>query len=126
MSVFLYGKKVYDTNSPVRIGFVSSYNAETGMASIYYPDRCDEVTDELPVMAPFGLLQTLNKDDAVFVIHLSNGSEAGVVLGSYSVAGDIPEASITASDGELHMKDKSGSTTLGELLSRISELEKRD
>lgn len=113
-------------DSPVRIGFVNSYNPETGMASIYYPDRCREVTDELPVLAPLGLIQDLKVNDAVFVLHLSNGSEAGLILGSYSVDGDTPEAGISVNEGELTMRDRSGSTTLREILSRISDLEKRE
>jgi len=113
-------------DSPIRIGFVNSYNAETGMASIYYPDRCREVTDDLPIFAPFGLMQTLNKHDAVFVLHLSNGSEAGLILGSYSVDGDTPEAEISVNDGELTFRDRSGSATLRDIIERISKLEERE
>ena len=51
----------------LRIGFVSSYNAAAGMASVYYPDRMGEVTGELPVFSPCGLVQVLQKGDAVLV-----------------------------------------------------------
>ena len=104
------------TGNGIRIGFVNSFNAATGMASIYYPDRCHEVTDDLPVFAPFGLLQTLVKDDAVLVFHLSNGSEAGIILGSYSVEGDVPAAGIIVNNGTLSFKDASGVITLKEII----------
>lgn len=107
------------------MGFVSSYNAATGMASIYYPDRCHEVTSELPVLAPFGLLQQLNKDDPVFVLHLPNGTESGVVLGGYSVDGDVPAAACFADGNNLVLRDSSGTTTLRDILSRLAELERR-
>lgn len=112
-------------DSGIRMGFISSYNTATGMASIYYPDRCHEVTSELPVLAPFGLLQQLNKDDPVFVLHLSNGAETGVILGGYSVDGDVPAATISTDGSNLILQDASGTTTLGNILSRLAELERR-
>lgn len=107
----------------IRVGFISSYSAETGMASIYYPDRQAEVTADLPVLAPFGVLQTLSKGDAVLVAHLSNGGEAGIVLGSYSVEGDIPEAGISVSDGKLILRDTSGSISLEKIIAKCNEKE---
>lgn len=109
----------------IRMGFISSYNAATGMAAIYYPDRSHQVTSELPVFAPFGLLQQLNKDEPVFVLHLSNGSETGVVLGGYSVDGDVPEAGLSTNGSNLILKDSSNTTTLGSILTRLTEVEKR-
>lgn len=109
------------SDSGIRIGFVSSYDAGTGMAAIYYPDRCQEVTDTLPVFAPFGILQTLVKGDAVLVVHLSNGQEAGIVIGTYSVEGDVPQAGISLSGGNLVFKDASGSITLGEIIKKCSQ-----
>lgn len=108
-------------NSGIRIGFVSTYNAESGTASIYYPDRCNQVTDELPVFTPFGLLQTLTKDDAVLVLHLSNGSEAGIVLGGYSVDGDVPEAGLSISNGNLILKDSNGSISLKTIIDKCQK-----
>ena len=55
-----------------RIGFISTFNQDDGLASVYYPDRTGEVTDELPVFMPCGLAQRLNKGDMVIVLHLSN------------------------------------------------------
>lgn len=99
-----------------RIGYVSSFNASTGMASIYYPDRTGEVTDELPVLMPCGMYQRLNKGDMVLVMHLSNGSEAGIVLGTYSVCPEDTKAGISIEGGTMTLKDVSGSITLKELL----------
>lgn len=112
-------------DSGIRMGFINSYNAATGMATIYYPDRTGQVTSEMPVLAPFGLLQQFHKEDPVFVLHLSNGAEMGVILGGYSVDGDVPAAAISTDGSNLILKDASGSTTLGNILSRLTELERR-
>ncbi|MEG2700748.1 MAG: hypothetical protein RR995_06140, partial [Hungatella sp.] len=68
--------------------------------------------------APFGVLQVLTKEDAVLVLHLSNGQEAGIIMGSYSVAGDVPEAGISVSGGNLTFKDASGTMTLKEIIAK--------
>lgn len=102
----------------LRIGFVSSYNAGTGMASVYYPDRMGEVTGDLPVFAPCGLVQILRKGDAVLVFHLSNGGEAGIVLGSYSVRGDVPAAGIFVDGGMMTLGDSSGSIPLSRIIAK--------
>lgn len=66
-----------------RIGTVSSVDANTGMVSIIYEDRDDEVTELLPY-ATFNDEYKLPKIGAkVVVLHLSNGSEMGIVLGTY-------------------------------------------
>ncbi|MFW6680677.1 hypothetical protein ACOAOT_23930 [Lacrimispora sp. AGF001] len=103
-----------------RIGLVSSYNAETGSASIYYPDRNHEVTDEMPVFAPFGIIQTLEKDDMVLVLHLSNGEAAGIVMGVYS-ADETNEIGLLVSGGNLAFKDSNGSITLKEIIEKCRE-----
>ena len=102
----------------LRIGFVSSWNAGTGMASVHYPDRMGEVTGELPVFAPCGMMQVLRKGDAVLVLHLSNGREAGIVLGSYSVRGDVPGAGITVDGGQMTLKDSTGSIPLSKIIAK--------
>lgn len=105
-------------DSGIRIGVISSYNAETGSASIYYPDRNHEVTDEMPVFAPFGIVQKLDKDDTVLVLHLSNGAAAGIVMGVYSADEASPEVGISNSGGDLIFQDKNGSITLKEILEK--------
>ena len=113
------------SDSGIRLGFVSSYNAATGMASIYYPDRNHQVTSELPVYSPFGLLQKLNKDDPVYVLHLGSGAETGVILGGYSVDGDVPVAEISTDGSNLILKDSTNTTTLGNILARLAAIESR-
>ena len=105
----------------VRIGFVSTYNSDTGSASIYYPDRNHDVTDEMPVFAPFGILQKLNKDDMVLVLHLSNGEAAGIVMGVFSADEDAPEAGISVENGGLTFQDENGSITLKEIIEKCRE-----
>lgn len=102
--------------SGIRIGFISKYDEGSGMASVYYPDRCHEVTSLLPVFSPFGLQQKLKTDDAVLVLHLSNGTEAGIVMGVYNEG--TSGAGISADGGNLVFKDKSGSISLGEIIAR--------
>ena len=66
-----------------RIGTISSVDLETGMVSVLYEDRGGEVTELLPY-ATFNDEYKLPKVGAkVVVIHLSNGGEMGVVLGTY-------------------------------------------
>lgn len=66
-----------------RIGTVSSVDAETGMVSVLYEDRDGEVTELLPY-ATFNEEYKLPMIGAkVIVLHLSNGTEMGIVLGTY-------------------------------------------
>lgn len=66
-----------------RIGTVSSIDPETGMVSVMYEDRDGEVTELLPY-ATFNDEYKLPQLGAkVVVLHLSNGSEMGIVLGTY-------------------------------------------
>ncbi|MCI8950033.1 MAG: hypothetical protein HFG49_08325 [Lachnospiraceae bacterium] len=101
-----------------RVGFVSSYDAENGTASIYYPDRCNEVTAGLPVFMPFGLIQPLKKGDMVLVLHLSNGSEAGIVLGKYTAETEEQKSAIVVTEDQLIFQDQSGSISLGEIIAK--------
>lgn len=67
----------------IRIGTVSSTDSETGMASVIYQDKGGEVTQMLPY-ATFNDEYKLPKIGAkVVVVHLSNGSEMGIILGTY-------------------------------------------
>lgn len=98
----------------IRIGFVSSFDPSTGMASIYYPDRGEKgtVTRMMKVFAPLGCSQVLLKDDQVLVLHLSNGSEAGIVIGKLMSGG----ASIAAQGGDITFAGSPGSITLSDLI----------
>ncbi|MCI8887930.1 MAG: hypothetical protein HFG70_07565 [Hungatella sp.] len=103
-------------SSDNRIGFVSSFNPGTGMATVFYPDRNGEVTTELPVFSPFGIMQELKKGEAVLVLHLSNGGTAGIVLGSYSVNGG--SAGITVVNGNMILRDANGAVSLKDIIEK--------
>lgn len=103
-------------SSDNRIGFVSSFNPGTGMATIFYPDRNSEVTTELPVFAPFGMVQELKKGEAVLVLHLSNGGTAGIILGGYSVNGG--SAGVTVTNGNMILRDANGSVSLKNIIEK--------
>lgn len=105
----------------IRIGFVSSFNRSTGMASVHYADRNGEVTDELPVLTPCGLFQDLKKGDAVLVVHLSNGSTAGIILGTYTAEGGTPAAGILVSGGKLVLRDSSGTIELKRIIEKCGQ-----
>ena len=66
-----------------RIGTVSSVDPETGMVSVVFRDRDGEVTELLPY-ATFNEEYKLPEIGAkVVVLHLSNGGEMGIILGTY-------------------------------------------
>ncbi len=96
----------------VRVGYISSFDAAKGTASVYYPDRSGMVIQNVRVFAPLGCRQLLQKDDQVLVLHLSNGGEAGYVIGKAVDGG----ASINAMGGELSLSGSAGTITLSELI----------
>lgn len=66
-----------------RIGTISSFDKETGMASVLYSDRDGDVTQLLPFATFNGEWKEPCAGEKVLVVHLSNGSEMGVILGTY-------------------------------------------
>lgn len=70
-------------SNEIRVGFVSSINYPEGTVKVTYPDKDDAVTADLPVLK-FGNEYCMPEvDDAVLVVHLSNNSASGIVLGTY-------------------------------------------
>lgn len=63
----------------IRLGKISALNYEAGTARVVYHDRGDSVTAELPLLSTEYKMPSIG--DQVLVLHLSNGSAAGVVLG---------------------------------------------
>lgn len=63
----------------VRFGKISSVNYEAGTVRVVYHEKDDCVTSEIPLLSFEYMMPEV--DDAVLVLHLSNGAEAGVVLG---------------------------------------------
>ena len=66
-----------------RIGTVSSFDKKTGMASVLYSDRDGDVTQMLPFATFNGEYKVPETGSKVLVVHLSNGSEIGIILGTY-------------------------------------------
>lgn len=67
----------------IRIGTVSSVDAETGMVSVIYQDRDKEVTELMPYATFNDEFKPPQVEAKVLVVHLSNGNGAGIVLGTY-------------------------------------------
>lgn len=111
------------TDSGIRVGYISTYNAEAGTASIYYPDRSHDVTAELPIFSPCGLLQVFKKGDQVWVLHLPNGSAAGIIIGESLAEGDTPKASIYVDNDSLTLKDPDGVITLRQVIALIKKVD---
>ena len=107
----------------IRMGYVSSFDEGTGMASVYYPDRDpNAATSKMPVFLPFGAGQKLKKDDAILVVHLSNGSEVGIVLGTFAQEGEAPGTSISSEGGDITFSASAGSISVADLI-RIRDTE---
>lgn len=66
-----------------RIGTISSFDKKTGMASVLYSDRDGDVTQMLPFATFNGEYKIPEAGSKVLVVHLSNGSEMGIILGTY-------------------------------------------
>ena len=54
-------------------------NYEAGTVRVVYHEKDDCVTSEIPLLSSEYMMPEV--DDAVLVLHLSNGAEVGVVLG---------------------------------------------
>lgn len=127
-----------------RIGTVSSIDAKTGMVQVLYQDRDGEVTQLLPYATFNGEFKLPEVGSKVVVLHLSNGSEMGIVLGTYwnkgNPAGDpgdyrkvISENAyflhkdgvlmISAESLRMESQESNQSFEVGELLGRFKDME---
>ena len=77
----------------IRIGKVSSVNASAGTVRVTYPDRDDSVTAELPVFSFTDEYKMPSVGSQVLVVHLSNGTSAGICLGHYWNGSNQPPVS---------------------------------
>lgn len=78
-------------NKSIRIGRVSSIDRETGMVSVLYEDKEDEVTGMLPYFAAGDEFKPPEIGQMVLVAHISNGNVRGVVIGQYYNEANLPE-----------------------------------
>ena len=67
----------------IRTGKATSIDYKNEMVKILYPDKDGAVTKALPYLSMNGEYKMPKKGEHVLVLHLSNGAEAGVVLGPY-------------------------------------------
>ena len=67
----------------IRLGKVSAVDNPAGMVRVVYHEKDDDVTRMIPILSTVfsGVYSMPEVGDQVLVLHLSNGSEAGVVLG---------------------------------------------
>lgn len=130
----------------VRVGLISSVNRTAGTARVYYPDR-EATTAELPLFSGWGETAFPEPGDQVVVIHLSNDTSSGIILGCFYDETAAPQADvdywkqlgkrayIKEKDGQLVvyagnlvLEDCNGRITLEEILNlkkRVEELEQR-
>ena len=74
----------------IRVGKVSKINYEKGMIRVTYPDLDDSVTAELPVFSFTDEYKMPKIGQEVFVLHLSNGQAAGILMGKYWNKDNVP------------------------------------
>lgn len=74
-------KKKPAGKSVIRTGRVSSIDYKRGTCEVTYSDRGESVTASLPSLSN-GEYRMPNVGDVVLVNHLSNGTSAGVVVGT--------------------------------------------
>lgn len=94
----------------IRIGKISSVDYTAGMARVVYHDKDNAVTRPLPFLASEYAMPKVG--DQVAVIHLSNGTEAGIIIGCpWSSKRKPPESGagiyrkdFAATDGEAYLK----------------------
>lgn len=67
----------------IRLGKISDVDHAAGMVRVVYHEKDDDVTRMIPILSTVfsGVYSMPEVGDQVLVLHLSNGSEAGVVLG---------------------------------------------
>lgn len=77
----------------IRVGKVSSINYTAGTVRVIYQDKSEKGTAELPVFCGMGEYQMPNIDDQVLVLHLSNDSSMGIVMGKFWTDKSLPRQS---------------------------------
>ena len=130
----------------VRVGLISSVNRAAGTARVYYPDR-EATTAELPLFSGWGETAFPEPGEQVAVIHLSNDTSSGIILGRFYDETALPQAGVDywkqlgkkayvkeqgdqleLYAGDLVLEDSNGRMTLAEILNlkaRIEALEQR-
>ena len=102
----------------IRLGKISSIDYAKGMARVVYHEKDDDVTRLIPLLSHEYKMPPVGSQ--VLVVHLSNGTEAGVVLGRpWSEKNKPPEGSkglyrkdLARSPGEAMIRYKDGTMTI--------------
>lgn len=104
----------------IRVGCVSKINYEESTIEVTYPDRDDAVTDPFPVLSFNDEYKMPEIGQDVLVLHLSNGSALGIVLGPYwnkdnkpAVSGkDVYRKEMAQTPGKAYAQYKDGTVEL--------------
>jgi len=75
----------------IRVGRVSSIDYNKGMVRVLYTDKDNSVTKNLPFLNMNGEYKMPNIGDMVLVAHLSNGTEMGIVIGTFWSNSNTPD-----------------------------------
>lgn len=102
----------------IRVGKVSAVNHAAGTVRVVYHDKDDAVTRPIPLLGNEYHMPEVG--DQVLVLHLSNGMEAGVVLGRYWTdknkppegAAGLYRKDLARTPGEAMIRYKAGILTL--------------
>lgn len=102
----------------IRLGKISAIDYAAGMARVVYHEKDDCVTRLIPFISDEYMMP--EAEDQVLVVHLSNGTEAGVVLGRLWSGKNIPPESgrglyrkdLSRIPGEAMIRYKDGVLTL--------------
>ncbi|MDM8298056.1 phage baseplate assembly protein V [Enterocloster aldenensis] len=130
----------------IRVGLISTVDKEHGTAQVYYPDR-GSVTGQLHLFAFRAEFNPPEVGDQVVVVHLSNDTSTGVILGRFwgdadpppsvdyqkemapGISGRVQGAVYTLTAPEIILSGSAGSMSLSELVSlrqRVERLEADD
>lgn len=105
-------------NNNIRLGKISAIDYAAGTVRVVYHEKDDAVTAPIPLISTEYFMPEVG--DQVLVLHLSNGTEAGVVLGRpWSEKNAPPEGSaglyrkdLTRAPGEAMIRYQAGTLTI--------------
>ena len=102
----------------IRIGRVSSVNAANGTVKVTYPDLDDATTGEFPIFSFTDEFKLPSVGTNVLVLHLSYVQSAGVCMGRFWNASNLPpvtsgfQKELGAAFGEAYISYSDGTVTI--------------
>lgn len=130
----------------IRVGVISTVDKARGTAQVYYPDR-DSVTGQLHLFAFRTEFNPPMVGDQVVVLHLSNDTSSGIVLGRFwgeadpppstdyrkemgpGVSEEVQETTYILAAPEISFRGNAGTISLAELIDleqRVERLEEHE